>query len=68
MYLDICKAFSKKAYSLIHHFETVPNSKKLQATAQMWLIKDIKIQIANLVEQEDHDGPILLTRVLSSTG
>ena len=29
-----------------HHFETVPNSKKLQTTTQMWLLKDFKIQIA----------------------
>ena len=28
--------------SLIHHFETVPNSKKLQTTPKMWLSKDFK--------------------------
>ena len=32
-------------HSLIHHFETVPNSKKLQTTTELWLLKDIKIQI-----------------------
>ena len=31
--------------SLIHHFETVPNSKKQQTTTEMWLVKDFKIQI-----------------------
>ena len=31
--------------SLIHHFETVPNSKKLQTTTEMWLLKDFKIHI-----------------------
>ena len=33
-------------HSLIHHFETVPNSKKLQTTTEMWLLVDFKIQIA----------------------
>ena len=32
-------------HSLIHHFETVPNSKNLQTTSEMWLLKDFKIQI-----------------------
>ena len=32
--------------SLLHHFETVQNSKKLQTTTEMWLLKDFKIQIA----------------------
>ena len=32
-------------HSLIHHFETVPNSKKLQTTTEMWLLKDFKVQI-----------------------
>ena len=27
-------------HSLLHHFETVPNSKKLQTTTEIWLIKD----------------------------
>ena len=36
----------KTTLSLIHHFETVPNSKKLQTTTEMWLLKDFKIQIA----------------------
>ena len=33
-------------HNLIQHFETVPNSKKLQTTTEMWLLKDFKIQIA----------------------
>ena len=33
-------------HSLIHHFETVPNSKKLQTKTELWLLKDFKIQIA----------------------
>ena len=33
--------------SLIHHFETIPNSKELQTTTEMWLLKDFKIQIAD---------------------
>ena len=33
-------------HSLIHHFETVPNSKNLQTTSEMWLLEDFKIQIA----------------------
>ena len=33
-------------HSLIHHFETVLNSNKLQTTTQIWLLKDFKIQIA----------------------
>ena len=32
-------------HSLIHHFEAIPNSKKLQTTTEMWLLQDIKIQI-----------------------
>ena len=32
--------------SLIHHFKTVQNLKKLQKTTEMWLLKDyLKIQI-----------------------
>ena len=34
------------AHSLIHHFETIPNSNKLQKTNEIWLLKDLKIQIA----------------------
>ena len=30
-------------HSLLCHFETVPNSKKLQMTTEMWLLKDLKI-------------------------
>ena len=33
-------------HSLIHHFETAPNSKKLQTTTEMRLLKDFMIQIA----------------------
>ena len=33
----------------IHHFKTVPNSKKLQTTTEMWLVQDFKIQFT--VEQ-----------------
>ena len=33
-------------HSLIHHLETVPNSKKLQMTTEMCLLKDFKAQIA----------------------
>ena len=32
-------------HSPIQHFETVPNSKKLQTTTEIWLLKDFKIQI-----------------------
>ena len=31
--------------SLIHHFETVPISKKLQMTPKMWLLKDFKYRL-----------------------
>ena len=30
---------------IIHDFETVPNSKKLQTTTEIWLLKDFKGQI-----------------------
>ena len=30
--------FSLSTHSLIHHFETVPNSKKLQTRTDMWLL------------------------------
>ena len=33
-------------HSLIHHFEIFLNSKKLQTTIEIWLLKDFKIQIA----------------------
>ena len=33
-------------HSLIHHFETVPNSKKLQTTTETLLLQDFKIQTA----------------------
>ena len=33
-------------HSLIHHFETVPNSKKLQTTKEILPLQDFKIQIA----------------------
>ena len=40
-------------HSLKHHFETVSNSKKLQTTSELLLLKDFKIQIAkkNIVEK-----------------
>ena len=31
---------------IIYHFETVPNSMKLQRTIEMWLIENFKIQMA----------------------
>ena len=36
---------SSLTYSLIHHFETIPNSRKLQKTTEMWLSKDFTTQI-----------------------
>ena len=33
-------------HTLLLHFETVPNSKKLQTATEMWLSNDFKIQIA----------------------
>ena len=33
-------------HSLICHFETVPNSDNLKTTTEMWLLKDLKRQIA----------------------
>ena len=33
-------------HSLIHHFETIQNTRKLQTTTEMWLLKDFKIHIA----------------------
>ena len=47
--LDHFRIFSfgkELTHSLIHHFETIPNSKKLQSTTEMGLLKDFKIQIA----------------------
>ena len=38
--------FVHLTYSLIHYFETIPNSQKLKTTTKMWLLKDFKIQIA----------------------
>ena len=32
-------------HSLLHHFGLVPNSKKLQTTIEMWLLKDFKIHV-----------------------
>ena len=40
------KALGVSTHSLIHHFETVPISMKLQTTTKMWLLEDFKIQIA----------------------
>ena len=36
-----CAVFT---HSLIHCFETIPNSKKLQTKTEMWLLKGFKIQ------------------------
>ena len=33
-------------HSLTYHFETVPTSKKLKRTTEMWLFKDFKVQVA----------------------
>ena len=33
-------------HSLIHHFETIPHSKKLRTTPKMCLLKDFEIQVA----------------------
>ena len=36
----------------IHHFETVQNSKKLQMTTEMWLLKASKLHCTeNIVEK-----------------
>ena len=36
-------------HSLVHHFETVPNSKKLQTTTEVWLLRDFKILMRNVL-------------------
>ena len=41
---ELAKLFSISIH--VHHFETVPNSKKLQTTTEMWLLKAFKIPIA----------------------
>ena len=38
--------FNVLTHALIHHFEIVPDSKKLQTTSEMGLLKDFTIQIA----------------------
>ena len=38
---EVCLFFL--THSLVVHFETVPNSKKLQTTTEMWLLMDFKI-------------------------
>ena len=40
-------------HSLIHHFDTIPNSKKLQTSTEMWLLKDFKDTdcMENIVEK-----------------
>ena len=35
---------NKLTHSLIHHFESVPNSRNLQTTTEMWLFEDFKTQ------------------------
>ena len=37
-------------HSLIHHFETVPNPKKLYTTTEMWLLKDLKVKITKVLK------------------
>ena len=44
--LKFSQVLNKLTHSLIHHFETVQNSKKLQMTIEMWLLKDFMLQIA----------------------
>ena len=43
---NIFHTFNPLTHSIILHFETVPNLKKLQTTTEMWLLKDFKIQTA----------------------
>ena len=43
--LSGCFKNSLLTHPLIHHFETVQNSKKLQTTTEIWLLKDFKRQI-----------------------
>ena len=40
------KKLSSVTHSLIHHFETAPDSKKLQTTTEMWLLNAFMMQIA----------------------
>ena len=44
--VSFCFLFLNLTHSLIHHFETIPDSKKMQVTTEMWLLKDFNIQIA----------------------
>ena len=44
--LDLKNLVVWLTHSLIHDFEFIPNSKKLQTTAEMWLLKDFKTEIA----------------------
>ena len=46
-YENMSHALTQKSLThfLIHHFETIPNSMKLQTTTEIWLLKDFKIQI-----------------------
>ena len=39
---ELRKSLKNLTHSLINHFETVPNSKKLQTTTEMWLLKGFK--------------------------
>ena len=46
-YLFFLHQSSKDIFLLVlAHLETVSNSKKLQTTTEMWLLKDFEIQIA----------------------
>ena len=35
-----------RTFIRLHHFETVPNSRKLPTTTEMWLLKGFKVEIA----------------------
>ena len=37
---------NRLTHSLIHSFETISNSEKLQTTSEIWQLKDFKVQIA----------------------
>ena len=45
-------------HSLIHHFEIVPNSKKLQTTNEMCVLQGFKILIADCMENIVEKGEI----------
>ena len=43
---EILLSVNELTHSLIHIFETIPNSKKLQTSTEMWLLKDFYVHIA----------------------